>query len=142
MFSGVGSFFCKNCEKLEYGPTLSLLKSAQIGTTDDLNLEDAFYNCKVMTFKNPVDFQISSRQNLLPYGSSYSPAETYSELIEDFQGLKIWGADSAVKLEQGTVSTANGVVNCLRSTNQNNNSVSRAEIFVKTEGTLGVASEF
>jgi surface protein len=127
---------CKNCEKLEYGPTLSLLKSAKIGTTDDLNLEDAFYNCKVMTFKNPVDFQISSKQNLLPYGTAFNPAETYSELIEDFQGLKIWGADSAVKLEQGTVSTANGAVNCLRSTNQNTNSVSRAEIFVKTEGTL------
>ena len=125
---------CKNCSKLDFGPTMSVIKSAIKDSIDDLLLTDAFLNCNKMTFKNPVDLQISSRQN---YNTGQG-GPVYENMVEwgSFDNITFYTSDiTDYPLANGTALTGGG--SALVSTNQGvQNTVSRLSLYAKTDGTL------
>jgi len=127
---------CKNCSKLEFGPTMSVIKSAKEGSFNDLLLTDAFLNCDKMSFKNPVDLQISSEQNFKTVGGTGGPVpETMSEW-GSFENITFYTSDlNTYPFASGT--TFDGSASALVSTNQGlHNTVSRLTMYAKTDGNL------
>jgi surface protein len=126
---------CKNCSKLEFGPTMSVIKSAKEESFNDLLLTDAFLNCDKMSFKNPVNLQISSKQNFKQVGTGGPVGETMSQW-GSFENITFYTSDlNTFPLASGT--TFDGSASALVSSNQGlANTTSRLTMYAKTDGNL------